>query len=168
MNTNINNMSIHNFSPELLYRIFVYCDIQTILFSIRRVCRRLYTIVSNYNRFQLRFSLPEILNYQCIFHNNHVDIISSFNRLVNIQHFTHIHSLTIDSIIYETIDYFSSIIPSDFLKTHSIHVDNRYQYDRILSLITRFYLRKLVLTYLDIGICALMQYLTILEKLLNL
>lgn len=44
-----------NLPTEILYRIYNELDTETILFSIRCLCKRLYKITNDYNRYRLNF-----------------------------------------------------------------------------------------------------------------
>ena len=48
--------SLHILPVEIIHRIFDHFDGQTILLSVRYVCKRLYTITDSYNRYELDFS----------------------------------------------------------------------------------------------------------------
>ncbi|UJR06749.1 hypothetical protein I4U23_011037 [Adineta vaga] len=43
--------------PELIHRIFDYCDFRTILLYVRRVCKILYAMVDSYDRFAVTVAL---------------------------------------------------------------------------------------------------------------
>lgn len=51
----MSKISILSLPTELLHHIFDHCDAQTILCSIRGVCKQLYANVRTYNRFNLHF-----------------------------------------------------------------------------------------------------------------
>lgn len=47
--------NFQNLPVELIHRIFDYIDAETIIFSIRYACKRLYSIVNTYDRYELDF-----------------------------------------------------------------------------------------------------------------
>jgi hypothetical protein len=56
--------SIENLPVELFHRIFDNLDAQTILFSIRSVCRLFRSVVNSYDRYNLDFKVI----FKCNFH----------------------------------------------------------------------------------------------------
>ena len=46
-------ISLDNLPVELIYRIYDNLDSKTILYNVRNVCKRLYTITNNYNRYTI-------------------------------------------------------------------------------------------------------------------
>ncbi|CAF1439981.1 unnamed protein product [Adineta ricciae] len=44
------NSPLTTLPPELIHHIFDYCDIRTILLSVRGVCQTLYAMVNTYDR----------------------------------------------------------------------------------------------------------------------
>ncbi|CAF3588150.1 unnamed protein product [Rotaria socialis] len=62
------NTYLINLPTEILYRIFDYCDIETILLKLRRVCKRLRTIVYQYNRFHVEFNERNIMYVRHLLH----------------------------------------------------------------------------------------------------
>jgi hypothetical protein len=51
---------------EIFYRIFDHLDIQTIIFSLRYVCKRFYSIVNSYNSYNFNFESISKLNFDLI------------------------------------------------------------------------------------------------------
>ncbi|CAF4854652.1 unnamed protein product [Rotaria socialis] len=62
------NTYLINLPTEILYRIFDYCDIETILLKLRRVCKKLRTIVYQYNRFHVEFNERNIMYVRHLLH----------------------------------------------------------------------------------------------------
>ena len=54
---------LSNLPAEVLYRIFHYCDAQTIICRIRRTCKRLRNIVKHYNQIELNSYGPYISRF---------------------------------------------------------------------------------------------------------
>lgn len=62
------NTYLINLPTEILYHIFDYCDIQTILLRLGRVCKRLRTIVYQYNGFHVEFNERNIMSVRHLLH----------------------------------------------------------------------------------------------------
>lgn len=52
---------------EVLYRIFHYCDAQTILCKVRFVCKKLLNVVNQYNQIKLEYKLDKQMNFNRCF-----------------------------------------------------------------------------------------------------
>ncbi len=78
--TNNPRLSIENLPVELFHRIFDNLDAQTILFSLRPVCRLFRSIVNSYDRYNLNFKTISKCN---------------FHRLCRLIHPQHLISLTL-------------------------------------------------------------------------
>ena len=72
-------MSLHMLPTELIHRIFDFCNIQTILNSIRYVCRHLYASVNTYHGFELTFSLNSKSELQKICQIMSIERVASLN-----------------------------------------------------------------------------------------
>jgi hypothetical protein len=101
--TNKINSSIETLPVELLHQIFDNLDTETILFSIRSVCRLFKSVVKTYDRLALNFKLISKSNFNILcrlinpknvisleFSNNeqtsnHIDL---FVSLVHLRQFT--------------------------------------------------------------------------------
>ena len=112
MPNNINS-SIEKTPVELFHRIFDNLNTETILFSIRPVCRLFRSVVYSYNRFILDFKSISKSNFNILcrlinpknvisleFSNNeqtsnHIDL---FVSLVHLRQFTRLYSLTLFNI----------------------------------------------------------------------
>lgn len=105
--------SLYTLPIELVYYIFKNLDIPTILFSFRNVCKRFYTIVNNYNQYELDLSSVSktVFHRMChIIHpNNIISLILSdgdmtpgqiglFMSVFKINQFIHLRSLKIIEI----------------------------------------------------------------------
>jgi hypothetical protein len=66
MSNNI-NLTIQTLPVELIHRIFDNLDTETILFSIRPVCRSFRCIVNTYNRYVLDLQLISKPNFHVVF-----------------------------------------------------------------------------------------------------
>ncbi|CAF3324278.1 unnamed protein product [Rotaria socialis] len=62
------NTYLINLPTEILYHIFDYCDIETILLKLGRICKRLRTIVYQYNRFHVEFNERNIMSVRHLLH----------------------------------------------------------------------------------------------------
>ncbi|CAF3711645.1 unnamed protein product [Rotaria sp. Silwood1] len=106
---------------ELLYSIFDYIDVQTIIFSLRHTCRQFRDIVKWYDRYVLDFDLISMYRLRYICRLIRPDSVISlklsddvktpkqieyFLSLINIRRFTQLHSLTITQ---DSEDLFNSI-----------------------------------------------------------
>ncbi|CAF4093308.1 unnamed protein product [Rotaria sp. Silwood2] len=109
----MSSASLYTLPIELVCHIFGNLDIQTILFSFRNVCKRFYTIVDTYNRYELDLSLVSKIEFHricCIIHpENVISLILSNNdmtpgqiclfiSLLNINQFVHLRALTLIEI----------------------------------------------------------------------
>ena len=62
----MSNMCLSILPVEILHNIFDHLDVQDILLSIRRVCKKLYEVSNSYNRFVLKFSSINDADLRCI------------------------------------------------------------------------------------------------------
>ncbi|CAF4121460.1 unnamed protein product, partial [Adineta steineri] len=146
----------------MLHRIFDYCDMKTILLSIRSVCKDLRTATNIYDRLELTYDPSSTLKYHIlsrliiqperiisliVINKNSYkdDALSSFDEIFNIRQFTRLHSLTLDGIDCEIAKNFLVKISSESLTTLWIRVNDAETSIHTLSTATRFNLRKLVL-----------------------
>ena len=153
--------SLDDLPTELIDRIFDYCDMRTILLSLRLVCKRLYATSNGYNRFTLIYD-PSSTNYsEVIFRrielekivsltisSDHMrsDGLSSFATIFDIGQFTRLRSLTLDLFDSTRLDDFLRRVPSDSLAALSI----RGMRQEALAILPRIatnwhHLRKLIL-----------------------
>jgi F-box-like len=103
-------VSLPTLPVELLHRVFDDLDASTILFSVQNVCRQLKTVVDTYHRYKLDFnwtSQPDFNRLLRLIRPDRVTSlvlvddwmtpgqISAFQSLVDIHHFTRLHSLTL-------------------------------------------------------------------------
>ncbi|CAF3705996.1 unnamed protein product [Adineta steineri] len=146
----------------MLHLIFDYCDMKTILLSIRSVCKDLHTATNIYNRLELKYDPSSTLKYDILSRliiqserivsliiinktSNKDDALSSFDKIFSIREFTRLRSLTLDGTDCEIAKNFLVKISSESLATLSIRVNDAETSIHILSTATRFNLRKLVL-----------------------
>ena len=112
--------SIQILPVEILHRIFDNLDAQTILFSIRPVCRLLRSVVNTYNRYILNFNFISksniylfcrLINPENIialtFSDDYrtSDQIDLFISLAHLQKFTRLRSLTLLNINEDQLDF---------------------------------------------------------------
>ncbi|CAF1509694.1 unnamed protein product [Adineta steineri] len=146
----------------MLHHIFDYCDMITILLSIRSVCKYLHTATNIYNRLELKYDPFSTLKYHILprfiiqperivsliiinKNSNKYDALSSFDKIFNIRQFTRLRFLTLDGIDCEIAKNFLAKISSESLTTLWICMNDAETSIHILSTATRFDLRKLVL-----------------------
>ncbi|CAF0895642.1 unnamed protein product [Adineta steineri] len=146
----------------MLHRIFDYCDMKTILLSIRSVCKYLHSATNIYNRLELKYDPSSTLKYdilsRLIIQSERIvsliiinktsdkdDALSSFDKIFNIRQFTRLRFLTLDGIDCEIAKNFLVKISSESLTTLWFRVNDAETSIHILSTATRFNLRKLVL-----------------------
>jgi hypothetical protein len=120
---------------EILHRIFNYLDIQTILFSLRSVCKRFYSITNSYNSYNFNFESISKTNFHLIcriipFEQvisltlSNKDItngqIRLFLSLFNINHFIRLRSLNLIQIEDDDLKIFLNYITHSSLVSLSI------------------------------------------------
>ncbi len=162
--------SLYNLPIELIYHIFGHLDVQTILFSFRNVCKRFYTIVNSYNRYELDFCSISKIDFHRICHilpaENIISITLSdndmtpgqiclFMSLFNMAQFVHLRSLTLIQIEKSELNLLMEQVNINSLIALSINIrkNNSKSKDasmiRLLSSIARANLRKLDLSMWD-------------------
>jgi hypothetical protein len=124
---------------EILYRLFDNLDIETIVLSLRYVCKHLYLTTSSYNRYRLNFksiSKPNFLFIcQLIPFENVISLtlsnddktreqIQLFLSLFNIEQLTRLQSLTLTQIDDYYLNIFLNYILSTSLKSLSITMES--------------------------------------------
>ncbi|CAF4040348.1 unnamed protein product [Adineta steineri] len=146
----------------MLHHIFDYCDMETILLSIRSVCKDLHIATNSYDRLELNYAPSSTLEYRILsrlikqpkrivsltiinMSSYRDNTISSFDEIFNIEQFTRLRSLTLYGISRNIAKNFLARIPSKSLTTLWIHMNDVETSIRILSTATRFNLRKFVL-----------------------
>ena len=122
---------------EILHRVFDHLDVQTIIFSIRYVCKQLYLITDSYNRYNFNFKsiakpLFRIICRLIPFENVIALTLSDedktrgqiklFLSLYNIEQFARLESLTLLEIDYDYLNSFLKYIVSSSVKSLSISV----------------------------------------------
>ncbi|CAF3593936.1 unnamed protein product [Rotaria socialis] len=133
---------------ELLHRIFDYLEAQAI-WSVRRVCKQLYSTTSTYDRFHLNinsqskrllklfarwilpecivsltFDIPESRNYffWCLRTESEDDMIRLFISLFAGHQFTRLRSLVINRAYDRDIDFLSHHLNTNYLESLSVHM----------------------------------------------
>jgi hypothetical protein len=167
MSNNI-NPSIEILPVELLHRIFDYLDIETIIFSVRSLCRLFQSIVSNYNRYDLNLNLISKRNFYIICRiinpQNVISLILSndertlnqidwFISLVRLEQFTRLRSLTLLHIDENHLNVILTKINLNLLQIFSLKIkkyDETYN-ETTVNLLTSIFAR-LTLRKLDIDI----------------
>jgi len=155
---------------EILYRIFDNLDIQTILLSIRYVCKHFYLTTNSYNRYNFNFKSISKPNFQFICQlipfENVISLILSdedktrgqiqlFLSLFQIEQFIRLQSLTLLQIDDIHLNIFLNYIITSSLKSLSISIQTFHvRKDTILpsllsSAIAHHTLQNL---YLNIGL----------------
>ncbi len=134
-----NNMvlSIEALPVELLHRIFDNLDAETIVVSIRSVCRLFRSVVNTYDRYVLDLKLisKSIFYLLCrLIHPNNVisltlsndettsDQIDLFISLVRLQQFTRLRSLTLIQIDENQFNFMLKEINFNFLHSFSFNI----------------------------------------------
>jgi hypothetical protein len=154
-------VSLDTLPVELVHRIFDFCNTQTILGSIRCVCRYLYASVNAYNRFELRFDSNSTSDFQSIcgiipmesvtslnIISGNVSEIRNFYRFSKVHRFTRLRSLNLHHATYEVLKRFFSKIVFDSLVSLSITSSESYRigtWTVISSMIAKLKPRKLCL-----------------------
>ena len=119
MPNNINS-SIEKLPVELFHRIFDNLDVETILFSIRPVCRLFQSVVKTYDRFILHFKLISKSNFNILCRlinpknvisltlsndEETSDQIDLFISLVHLRQVTRLRSLTLLNVDIFQLDF---------------------------------------------------------------
>ena len=105
--------SLIDLPVEMIYRIFDFCDVQTILHNVRQVCRTLYVHSNTYNRYSL------ILNRE------NKETMKKISRLISPQ------SVVSLQIIHDA--YFSGTVADFFLS-----IFNNCSFPRLQSLTVKW------------------------------
>ncbi|CAF1366845.1 unnamed protein product, partial [Rotaria sordida] len=152
---------------EVLHRIYDELDAETILFSIRCVSKRLYSITNNYNRYRLDFHYMSISNIRVMARiidpKNVISLtlsdeeesygeISLFLSHFHLDQFIRLRSLTLINLRDRDADLFENYINKCCLTTVSISFD--YPYPKnikqlLTSIVSLNGLRKLELACED-------------------
>jgi hypothetical protein len=118
--TSAANMSLLILPVELIHHVLNYCDVQTTLYSVRGVCKRLNEIVNSYNRLDLIFNskssysmkpisrLVQPSNVASLVLGNDYqtkDTIKLFCSLFDMDRFTGLRSLTLYQIKNDDLEY---------------------------------------------------------------
>jgi hypothetical protein len=166
------NSPLITLPTELTYRIFDYCDSQTILLHVRRVCKRLYAMVNSYDRFAVILNsnsawtmksvsqtlLPEKVISLTV---DDFDVgrftwcdigTKSFFSLFNGLEFTRLRSLILKHMRDKDLQRLLQSLSCDSLISLSIH-SYETKYDQtwivVLQAIKRWNLQKLCMSYVD-------------------
>ncbi len=156
--------SIETLPVELFHRIFDNLDAQTILFSIRSVCRLFQSVVNTYDRYVLDFKLISKSDFYPLCHlippskvisltlsndDRTSDQINLFISLVRLRQFTRLRSLTLLQIDESQLNFMLKQIKFNFLTSFSFSIrkyDDRHKNTTInllSSTIAHSTLRKL-------------------------
>jgi hypothetical protein len=160
-------MSLLILPVEIVHRVFDYCDAQTILLSVRCVCKRLNLIVDTYNRFELIFESKSSSSMKAISHlvqpENVVslvvgetyqtrNLIKLFISLFDINRFTTIRSLTLYQIEDDNLTY----VLENINMTHAISLsvqscerEHARTWTHVISALVRCNLKKLSMFNID-------------------
>ena len=126
---------INELPVEILHRIFDYLDIQTIIFSIRYVCKQLYLMTNSYNRYRLNMTSISRGHFrwicQLISMENVIALILSdedqtrgqiqfFLSLCSLEQLTRLQSLTLLQIDHTRLNIFLQHIITCPFRTLSI------------------------------------------------
>jgi hypothetical protein len=153
---------------ELLHRIFDYCDVQTILLSVRCVCKQLYAVAGTYDRFDLNLNSKSISSFRLISRLIRPETVISltisrdwfykdspfsiFVSLLDTRRFTRLRSLTLVCVDDSELEHFSQYTITNSLASTSIEskakVHNK-TWALISSVLVQYNLRKLCLNHLD-------------------
>ncbi|CAF1478087.1 unnamed protein product [Rotaria sp. Silwood1] len=149
-------MSIETLPVELFHCILDNLDTETIVFSIRHVCRLFRSFVKTYDRYIVNLTLISKRNYYllCRLINPHHVIslklaneerttnqIDLFISLVRLRQFTRLHSITLLNIKEYQLNFILKRINLNLLTAFSFNI-NRYDDRRIKT--TNKYLRLIV------------------------
>ncbi|UJR07083.1 hypothetical protein I4U23_011371 [Adineta vaga] len=126
---------------EILYRIFDNLDAQTIIFSVRCVCRLFGNVVHTYDRYRLDFKSIYLSDFHLLCRLIHPQNVRSlilcnseytpneinlFLSTVRLRQFTRLHSLTLIDIEEFQMNMILKRINLDLLKSFSLHI---HKYD---------------------------------------
>jgi hypothetical protein len=160
----ISTASFSTLPPELIYKIFVYLDAQTIVRKIRCISKRFYRIVNNYDEFNFNFTsilkCDFLLLCNYIQHDKIISLtlsdndqtpgqIQLFLSLFRLNQFTRLRSLS----LLEIDDCYLNIVLKDMKKLELnsliIHTERDYSEDNtnrddLLSVMSLPTLQKLV------------------------
>ncbi|CAF1642415.1 unnamed protein product, partial [Adineta ricciae] len=160
------NTYLINLPTEILHHIFDYCDIETILLTLGRVCKRLRTIVYRYNRFHLNFTERNITSVEHLLRivpnhsiiSLHMDLMErwyeTFNSLVHKYktRFTRLRYLGIPEVKDE---YSKNLFTNEnsieliSLKIDFINRPNYAIFSMLSSMLTRLNVQKLYCKWLE-------------------
>ncbi|CAM4802575.1 unnamed protein product [Rotaria magnacalcarata] len=163
------DMSLSDLPVEIVYRILDHLNTDSILISVRRVCKKLYSITDTYNRYELDLSsIPQAaikLIASNIRSENVIRLVLSgksfegsifglFSPLFDIHDFYQLRSLDLNSITCFDLDYVLKAFTSCPLSSLSIDVHYRGSWDDTIkvlveSSIVQNKLRKLILKNVD-------------------
>ena len=148
--TRMSAASLYTLPIELIYHILDHLDIQTILCSFRNVCKRFYTIVNSYNRYELDLSLISKIDFHRIGRimptENIVSIIlldnemtpgqiCLFMSLFNIAQFVHLRSLTLIQIEQSELNVLMKQVNINSLSALSINIRKSTSKSKDVSII---------------------------------
>jgi hypothetical protein len=157
-------VSLYTLPIELIHHILGNLDVKTVLSSFRNVCKRFYTIVNNYNRYELDFSSISKIDFHhvcSIIRPEHIisltlsdnDMtpgqICLFMSLFNIDQLIHLRSLSLIQIDKSELSALMERININVLSSLSIDIrknnskSNDTSLISLLSNITMANLRKL-------------------------
>ncbi|CAF1178669.1 unnamed protein product [Adineta ricciae] len=149
-------MSMETLPVEILHRIFDHIDTQTIIFSIRSVCRLFQNVVHTYERYTLDFQSIYLTDFRLLcklitpqkarslilcnseYTPNAIDLFVSTVRL---QRFTRLHSLTLIDIDEFQMNIILKRINLTLLKSVSIQI-RKYDARRVKT--TSYFLSSIV------------------------
>lgn len=159
--------NLSNLPVEILYRIFHYCDAQTILRSIRRTCKRLHDVVKNYNQIDLTLNVTYVPRraHSILLRNvsslrislreqyTSEDEMRSFVGYIN--QLSQVRSLLINRLDNQPLSLFFKYLNCTQLVSLTINLKNERSYEtysEVVSWIGRSNLRKLYWTQLKYNI----------------
>jgi hypothetical protein len=160
-------MSLLILPVEIVHRVLDYCDAQTILLSVRCVCKRLNMFVNTYNRYNLIFESKSSSSIQAISHliqpnnvvslfvsDNHQtrNLIELFTSLFAINRFTNLRSLALYRINDDKLKY----VLENMNMTHAISLsilscerEHAKTWTHVLSALVRCNVQKLSMINID-------------------
>jgi hypothetical protein len=143
--------SLYTLPIELVYHICDNLDIQTIFFSFRNLCKRFYTIVNTYNRYDLDLSSVSMIDFHRICRIIHPENIISltlsdgdmtpgqiglFISLCNINQFVHLRSLTLIQIEKSELNLLMEHVNINSLSALSINIRKNNSKSKDTSMIS--------------------------------
>ncbi|CAF3171372.1 unnamed protein product [Rotaria sp. Silwood2] len=167
---NNTNSSIQTLPVEILHRIFDSLDAQTILFSIRPVCRLFRAMVNTYDRYFLDFKSISKSNFHLLCHlinpQNVISLrlcnddhtpnqIGLFISLIRLRQFSRLHSIIFLGIEEFQLNMILKRINLKCLTSFSLHIqeyDNRRKkttLNSLTSILAQSNLRKVELNIKD-------------------